>query len=666
MSEILDHADRLRAVVDIGALVGRYVELRRAGVNMKGLCPFHREKSPSFTVHPGKGIFHCFGCGKGGDAIKFLMEIEHLEWIEAVKLLSEQHGMELPERPRGGDGHQAGDRDREREERDRLKEITRMAAEGFQRRLAAAMGDPATEAATYMAKRGLGPADAARFGLGLAPDGWTETLETLRAAKFPDDAAVTAGLAIRNVEKNRLYDRFRRRLMFPIHDNLGRPIAFGGRVFASDAAPDEPKYVNSPETPLYRKGQLLYALHLAKDAIARSRRALVMEGYMDVIRAHLAGFTEAVATCGTALTEEQARQLRRLADEVVFVYDGDEAGQKAMRRGTEILLEQGFEVRVLDLPAGDDPDSFLRTKGPEAFGRLVTGARPFLEVFLRESARRHGTRTADGKARVGDDVLPLVRRVKNPIAAADHARQVAEFLDVDVSVIQRTLAAGNKPASGAAARPGPGSGGSGGSGGGGPEIVAIAGGASAPVAVALSGPVVLPPLRDLQTLRLLFESAAARAALLGLLAPEGFEDPRAGWWLDRLRLLVVESPECFDCPDPLYDRLTPLCEHDSDHALLRVVSMDAEPIDETDRTLKHVVARMQRAAIRRGAERMRREMQRSGPRHDDEDDGMGPHDSSGGAAGFQPTDHTRGIYDLSRPLPALGRDYFLRPGGGSG
>ena len=434
MSALLEHADKLRAHVDIADVVGRYVELRRAGLNLKGLCPIHKEKTPSFTVSPGKQIFHCFGCNEGGDVIKFIQKVERLEWIEALRLLSDQHNLPLPELRPG----QEAQRHEERSEKDRLFQASLFAAETFFARLKRELQNSDSEIFAYFAKRNLDAELAIRFGLGLAPDGWQTLLELAEKKGISRATLIASGLAISN-QAGRVYDRFRNRLIFTIHDSHGKPMAFGARVFASTAAADEPKYINSPESSLYHKGQALYALHLAKDSITKQGQAILMEGYMDVIRAHQNGFDNAVATCGTALTEEQARTLKRFCTKVTFIYDGDDAGQKAMLRGTEILLDNGFDVSIVGLPDKHDPDSFLLAKGREEFQAQLGRAKPFLAYFLETLARIHNPETPDGKVSIVEALLPLLRKEHRGIARNEHVRRIADFLRIDSVLVVRQL-----------------------------------------------------------------------------------------------------------------------------------------------------------------------------------------------------------------------------------
>lgn len=437
MSAILEFADKLRSQVDIADVVGRYVELRRMGTNMKGLCPFHNEKTPSFTLSTSKQIFHCFGCHEGGDVIKFVQKIERMEWMDAVRHLSKEYSIPMPEL-RNAPQEQAGARDAKAA----ALAATQFAMEFFMRQLRkqVAAGD---EIRDYLNRRGLGPQIVEQFHIGLAPDAWTALMDEAARGGHNKDCLLDAGLITKHPTKDRVYDRFRKRLVFPIHDGHGNPVAFGARVYAADAGPDEPKYINSPETLAYHKGQALYALHVAKDAIVKEKKALLMEGYMDVIRAHVHGITNCVASCGTAFTDEQARTIKRFCTDVVFVYDGDEAGQKAMLRGTETLLEQGLGVTIVSLPDGHDPDSFLTANGADAFRDLVTSARNFFDHFLGLALRRFDARSAEGKVQTVEMLLPLLRRVKKPIARNDYVRRMADRLQVDAALIQRQLSETN-------------------------------------------------------------------------------------------------------------------------------------------------------------------------------------------------------------------------------
>lgn len=439
MSEILDYADKLRSQIDIADVIGKYVQLRRLGANYKGLCPFHNEKTPSFTVSASKQIFHCFGCHAGGDVIRFVQRIERLEWIEAVRYLSREYGISMPEMRRS-----TSDSQENKDARIAAMEVTQIAASLFAENLRKAV-DANGEIAEYLNGRKLSSAVVNEFQLGLAPDAWTVLLDTCLRKGYKNEAMLNAGLVIKHHEKDRIYDRFRNRLMFPIQNTHGDTVAFGARVYAKSASPDEPKYINSPESLIYHKGQTLYALNIAKDHIVKAQKAILMEGYMDVIRAHSCGLRTAIASCGTALTDEQARTLKRFCSNVVFAYDADNAGQKAMLRGTEILLEHGFNVQIMSLPEGHDPDSYLEQEGVSAFQKQVEGARNFYDHFIGVATRAFDVRSPEGKVQAVELMLPLLRRIKQPILKSDYTNKLADRLNISPLLIQRQLR-GNNPA----------------------------------------------------------------------------------------------------------------------------------------------------------------------------------------------------------------------------
>src|SRR5262247_958361 len=315
--------DDIRAAVDIVDLVGRFVNLRKAGSHWKGLCPFHSEKTPSFTVNPQKGIFHCFGCGVGGDAFGFVMRQDRLSFPEAVRALAKTTGIALPDEPGGRSG------DSGREELIRVMELAG-------RFYTDTLWKPAGERArAYLGQRGIDTQIARQFGLGYAPEGWESLLTFMKSEKVSEEALIAAGLAVARENRAGAYDRFRGRLLFPIRDLQGRVVAFGGRGFGDE----QPKYLNSPETTLYVKGQMLYALDVAREGMRQKNRAIVVEGYLDCLMAHQHGFTETVAALGTAFTPAQLGLLRRYADEVVSVFDADAAGQKATSRLEEMLTD---------------------------------------------------------------------------------------------------------------------------------------------------------------------------------------------------------------------------------------------------------------------------------------------------------------------------------------
>jgi DNA primase len=423
--------DEIRASIDIVDLVGRFVNLRKAGANWKALCPFHAEKTPSFMVNPRKGIFHCFGCGAGGDAFGFLMKMDRLSFPEAVRALARQAGVALPEERRSAE-------DSGREEMLRIMDL---AARFFAEQIERPGGQRARE---YLDRRGIDPTVARRFGLGWAPEGWDSLLSLMRAERVAPEALETVGLAIRRESGAGWYDRFRGRLMFPIRDLAGRVVAFGGRGLGDE----QPKYLNSPETPLYTKGNLLYAADLARAAIRDRNRALLVEGYVDCLMAHQHGFTETVAALGTAFTPAQLAVLRRYCDEVVTFFDADAAGQKAAERAAELLEPTGasawavnrsgtfegagFRIRVALLPAGYDPDTFLREHGAAAFADRIAGARSLLAYALdRAIADPDGATGPRARANAFARVALMLARVTDAEEAAALGREAAARLGVD-------------------------------------------------------------------------------------------------------------------------------------------------------------------------------------------------------------------------------------------
>jgi DNA primase len=397
--------DQLRDRVDVVALVGRFVTLKKSGRSYKGLCPFHDEKTPSFNVNPDRQMFHCFGCREGGNAITFLMKMENLTFPEAVRALAGEYGIEVPETDAG-----------ERGLGERLREANDLA----QSRYRAALAVPGNPGASYLASRGLDAETIERFGIGFAPDRWDFIECALRVKKIPAEIGERAGLlAERNSGGH--YDRLRGRVVFPIRDVRGRVIGFGGRALGAD---QEPKYLNTPESPIFRKREVFYGFPLALEPIRRQERAVVVEGYFDLIALHRAGVEGVVATCGTALTPEHARNLRRRARGVVLLFDGDAAGQRAMERSLEVLLPQGLRVRAALLPAGDDPDSFLAREGADALREAVDQAPPALEIVIRGAVAK-GCSTPWEKADAVAAVAGLLGLVPSAVERGELCGQVA-------------------------------------------------------------------------------------------------------------------------------------------------------------------------------------------------------------------------------------------------
>jgi DNA primase len=425
--------DEIRASVDLVDLIGRFVNLKKAGVNFKGLCPFHAEKTPSFMVNPKKGIFHCFGCGVGGDAFGFLMRQDRLSFPEAVRALAKAAGVALPE-DRGP---------REDAGREELYRVVDLAARFYAEALWKDGGQRARE---YLTARGIDPEVARRFGLGYAPEGWDALLGFMRGERVASEALETAGLVVRRESGSGVYDRFRGRLMFAIRDIQGRVVAFGGRAFGDEM----PKYLNSPETPIYTKGNLLYAVDVARSAMRERNRALLVEGYVDCLMAHQHGFGETVAALGTAFTPAQLGLLRRYCEEVVTFFDADAAGQKAAERAAELLepSEAGlawgvnrtgafdatlpFRLKVALLPAGHDPDTFLRAHGAEAFTVRIEAARSLLGYALdRALADPDGATGPRARANGFARVALMLAKVTDAEEAVALSREAALKLGAD-------------------------------------------------------------------------------------------------------------------------------------------------------------------------------------------------------------------------------------------
>ena len=425
MAEAGSLADRVKQQADIVRVVGEYVHLKKSGQNFTGLCPFHSEKTASFAVHPVKQIYHCFGCGVGGDVFKFVMEVEKLSFPEAVRAVAEKCGITIP-RPRA----RTQEEKRETQQRTALVEMQREAATFFARQLEATSEGKAARA--YLEDRGLDSEAIARFGLGYAPSGG-DTLYRHLKQKYPDKLLELSGLVVRD-PSGRLYDRFRRRIVFPIANDSGKVVAFGGRALGDDL----PKYLNSPETPIYSKSNVLYHLDRAKEALRQRDFAVLVEGYMDTITVARAGVANVVASCGTSLTETQTKLLGRFTRRVVVNYDPDTAGQAATERSLGILLEQGCDVRVLALPGGADPDKFIREQGAEAYRKLLEQAPAYVD-YLIARARQMDLSTGEGKLRAVNFLMPYVQRIPNRLLRSEWATRIAQQLRVDEPVLRESL-----------------------------------------------------------------------------------------------------------------------------------------------------------------------------------------------------------------------------------
>jgi DNA primase len=419
--------DEIRRRTDVVALVSAHATLKKAGRYYKGLCPFHQEKTPSFHVDPDRGLFHCFGCGKGGDIFDFVMLTANLTFTEAARDLARRAGVALDTSP------EAARRASEREQVLRALD----AALGYYSAALAAGTPAASKARAYLERRGLSPQIVQAFQLGYAPPAWDGLLSALRARGYTPDVLERAGLVVARSGGEGHFDVFRDRLMFPILDLQDHVIAFGGRAL-DDA---QPTYLNSRETVAFAKGRTLYGLNRARDAIRELGESLVVEGYMDALACHQFGFPQAVASLGTALTPDQVALLRRFAPRVVLVYDSDQAGEAATERGLTLFEEAEVSGRVAVLPAGDDPDTFLRTRGPDAFRRLVAEAAPMFDYRMERAVRRHDPGSREGRLGMSDEVLTVIQSVTNPVRRAEYLRALAERLALPEDALRQRLRA---------------------------------------------------------------------------------------------------------------------------------------------------------------------------------------------------------------------------------
>jgi DNA primase len=437
--------DQVLGAFDIAEVVGRYLTLKPAGRSLKALCPFHDEKTPSFTVNPERQSFKCFGCGKGGNLIGFVMEHEGLTFPEAVRALAAERGIRVPETGRAGPGAGAAGEGRI----EAISKTLAFAQGHFARSLESPEG---TGARAYLARRGYDAQAIRRFGLGFAPPGWDRLLRAAAAAALPERVVEEAGLAIRR-DDGTLYDRFRNRVTFPVCDLRGKVVTFGARALDPE---DTPKYLNGPETPVFRKGNLLFAIDLAREGIRRSGEALLMEGYTDVLMSHLHGVDRAVGGMGTAFTPRQAALLKRFTPRVVLVYDGDEAGRTGAEKALEILLEAGLEVRVALLPEGRDVDEILVEEGREALERLVADALDLLRFKWSLLESRHDLTTPSGRARLAEAMAASIARVPSALERDQWFRLVSERLGgAETEAVVRAAAARSLPGwRGSVARPG--------------------------------------------------------------------------------------------------------------------------------------------------------------------------------------------------------------------
>lgn len=418
-----DKVNEVRDRAGILEIVSDYVPLRKSGANYQGLCPFHGEKTPSFNVNPGRGIFHCFGCGVGGNVISFVMKIEGLSFPDAVRFLAKRVGVEIEE-------HQLSPAEaRQRSEKEQLYEINALAATYYRKTL---LEDPsAGKARDYLAKRGVSAETSDAYRLGYAPAGWDQLARYLEQKRVPLELAVKLGI-IRKGQRG-YQDLFRNRLLFVITDSNGRVTGFGGRVLDDSL----PKYINSPESPIYRKSDILFGVDLAKSAMRETGAAIIVEGYFDHLGLYQAGVRNVAATCGTALTSGHVALLKRYAERCYILFDADSAGKKATFRAMELSFQENLPARVITLPEGEDPDSFVQHFGAEAFAANLEKSVPVFEYYLTDMLRHAGRQGLDGKIKAAGEIARMLTKVVNPIERELYEREAAKRLDIDRAVLKQ-------------------------------------------------------------------------------------------------------------------------------------------------------------------------------------------------------------------------------------
>jgi DNA primase len=425
--------------VDIQEVVAGYIPLKRTGANYKGLCPFHEEKTPSFVVTPQRQTFKCFGCGKGGDAISFVMAQENVDYPEAIRILAQKSGITVKYKEGGKDG--IG--------RDDLYRVLEWAQEAFRGLL---LNAPEAEAARkFLARRGVNDETSELYRLGFSMDSWDYLLQRARKAGFDDKTLAAAGLAIERESRGGYYDRFRGRVVFPIHDPRGRTIGFGARTLKDE----QPKFLNSPETAVFSKGRGFYGLHLSKEEIEKTRTVYIVEGYLDVVVPFQAGVKGLVATLGTALTKEHLKILRRYADKVVLVFDSDAAGQKASERGLDLLLSENVDIFVASLPEGMDPDDVVIQHGPDKLRECLEKPREIFGFLMDALAAKHGTSTPAAIGRIIEEMVERINLIPDAVKQEILVQQLAAKFGVEERTLRGRLARKREgePAVEAAPRP---------------------------------------------------------------------------------------------------------------------------------------------------------------------------------------------------------------------
>ncbi len=419
--------EEVRAAADIVDVAGDYVQLKRSGSRYKGLCPFHNESTPSFSVDPEQNLYYCFGCQNGGDVFKFIQDIEGVGFLESARILAERYGIPIPEDE--VDTEAAN-------ERESILHALRFAGRFFYRQLTQTQrGETALD---YLKGRGYTPKTITKFGLGYAPDSWDALLTAANEEQIPPETLEKAGLIIERNDGSGYYDRYRNRVIFPLFSHIGKVLGFAGRILNGDS--DQPKYINSPETKVYHKKEVLYGLYQAKRAIRKEEEVLLVEGYTDVLSLFQEGIQNVVASSGTALTSEQVQTLDRYAKRVLMLYDADEAGGRAAERAMDLALKEGMGAYAVELPEGEDPDSFVQAHGGEAFADHLAEARKDLPTFCYERARRRGQLdTPEDRVEVQRDIMESIAKIPDPNLRREYVVRTSDVVDVPDSDLFRML-----------------------------------------------------------------------------------------------------------------------------------------------------------------------------------------------------------------------------------
>jgi DNA primase len=424
-----EKVEEVRTAADLVEVAEDYVQLKQSGSRYMGLCPFHNEDTPSFSVDPDQNLYYCFGCGNGGDVFKFVQEIEGVGFLEGVRVLADRYGIVLPDEE--ADEEAAN-------EREAILHALRFAARFFYRQLT--QSDRGRPALDYLRERGFAPETIKRFGLGFAPDEWDALLTAAEEEQIDPEILEKAGLVIERDDGSGYYDRYRGRIIFPIFSHIGKVLAFAGRILDPDDERDQPKYINSPETEVYHKKEVLYGLHQAKRSIRQSNEVLLVEGYTDVISLSQAGVKNVVASSGTALTEQQVAVLDRYANRALLLYDADEAGERAAMRGLERVMEEGMGAYAVELPEGNDPDDYVQEHGGDAFAAYIEEHRQDLPSFAYQRARRQGDlETPEDRVEVQREIIESVARIPDPNLRREYVTRTSEVTSVPDTDLFRIL-----------------------------------------------------------------------------------------------------------------------------------------------------------------------------------------------------------------------------------